>query len=66
MQREASCKAAEQRVAIIILNFNKKADVLACLESVSQWDSTRNDIVVVDNGSTDGTAAAVQVIVLPR
>lgn len=48
-----------ERVVIIILNFNKKPDLLACLESVSMWDNSDNAIVVVDNGSTDGSADAV-------
>ncbi|WP_119460040.1 glycosyltransferase family 2 protein [Rhodospirillaceae bacterium SYSU D60014] len=51
--------AHQERVVIIILNLNKKSDLLACLESVSMWDNRNNAIVVVDNGSTDGSADAV-------
>ncbi len=47
-------------MAVIIVSWNGLEETLACLESLSamRWD--RLTRVVVDNGSTDGTAAAVQ------
>lgn len=42
-------------VAIIILNWNGKKDTLECLESLHQLDYKDYEIVVVDNGSTDGS-----------
>jgi len=46
-------------VAVIVLNFNKKAELLACLDSVRVLDYAPFHVVVVDNGSADGSADAV-------
>lgn len=48
------------RVAIVVLTWNGKALTLACLESVTLLDYEAIEIIVVDNGSTDGTAEAVR------
>jgi GT2 family glycosyltransferase len=42
-------------VFIIILNFNGGTDLEACLESVCQLDYQNCEVVLVDNGSTDGS-----------
>lgn len=47
-------------VAIIILNWNGRIDTLACLDSVSQINYPRLTVVVADNGSNDGSPAAIQ------
>lgn len=52
---------ASPRVIIILLNWNRCADTLACLASLARLDYAAHQIVVVDNGSTDGSAAAVRV-----
>ncbi len=44
------------RVAIVILNWNNAPDTLACLRSVVGLDYPRYHVIVVDNGSTDGSA----------
>lgn len=49
-----------QKVAIIILNFNKRHDILACLKSVYQLDYPSYEVIVVDNASTDGSQDAVR------
>jgi GT2 family glycosyltransferase len=47
-------------VTIIILNWNGRDDTLACLASLARLDYAAHQIVVVDNGSTDGSAAALR------
>ena len=59
---------------IIIVNFNTRADVLACLDSLTRYPpSMPHEIVVVDNASNDGSVEAirsqaprVRLIALPR
>lgn len=47
-------------VAIIVLAWNQCALTLACISSLSSLDYTGHQIIVVDNGSQDGTAEAVR------
>jgi len=47
------------KVAIIILNWNRVRDTIECLESVAKVDYPLFEIVVVDNGSTDGSPEAI-------
>ena len=48
------------RVVIVVVNWNRRDDTLACLASLRglRWD--RWTAIVVDNGSTDGTVEAVR------
>jgi hypothetical protein len=46
-------------VAVIVLNHNKKNDLLECLESVYKQDYKKYEVIVVDNASTDGSVEAV-------
>jgi len=46
-------------VVTIILNLNKKDDTLKCLESVFKLDYHPIEVVVVDNGSTDGSFESI-------
>lgn len=48
------------RVAIVVLAWNGVSLTLACLDSVRSLDYGNLDVIVVDNASTDGTAAAVR------
>jgi hypothetical protein len=48
------------KVLIIVLNWNGKDDTLECLESVRRIDYSNFGIVVVDNGSKDGSVTAIQ------
>lgn len=48
------------KVSIIILNWNGLKDTIECLESVQKIDYPNFDIIVVDNGSTDGSVAAIK------
>jgi len=48
------------RVTIIVLNWNNAPDTLACLESIQQLRYPAYKILVVDNGSTDGSDQEIQ------
>ena len=48
------------KIAIIVLNWNGKSDTLACLESLNKLTYPHFEVLVVDNGSTDGSATAIQ------
>ncbi|MFA6216194.1 MAG: glycosyltransferase family 2 protein [Candidatus Omnitrophota bacterium] len=50
----------EPKVSIIILNWNGKVDTLECLESVFQIDYSNFQVILVDNGSTDGSLQAIR------
>jgi GT2 family glycosyltransferase len=45
----------------VILNWNRKDDTLACLESVMAMEPSPSQVILVDNASTDGTVQAVEV-----
>lgn len=48
------------RVFIIILNWNGKENTEECLQSVQKADYPNYEIVVVDNGSTDGSVGVLR------
>ena len=49
-------KPFDGKVSIIILNFNTKASVQACIESIQKYTHDIDyEVVVIDNGSTDGS-----------
>lgn len=43
------------KISVIILNWNGLKDTIECLESVRKIDYPNYDVIVVDNGSTDGS-----------
>jgi GT2 family glycosyltransferase len=47
-------------VAIVVLNWNGKEDTIECLTSVGQLDYLNYEVIVVDNGSTDGSVNAIR------
>ena len=60
-------------VTIIVLNWNRRDDTLACLDSLAQASLGGASVTVVDNGSRDGSVeairdrhAAVRVLALPE
>jgi GT2 family glycosyltransferase len=49
------------RLSIVIVTFDSAAEIDACLDSIARHPpAVDHDIVVVDNASSDGTAAAVR------
>lgn len=50
----------DKKVAIIVLNWNGGKDTLECLESLKKLDYPDYEIVVVDNGSTDGSPQLIK------
>lgn len=55
-EREVS---ASPKVSIVVLNWNGGGDVIECLKSVRDIDYPDYEIIVVDNGSTDGSVAEI-------
>lgn len=47
-------------VATVVLSWNGRDDTLACLDSLAGMDWPCHSAIVVDNGSHDGTPAAVR------
>jgi GT2 family glycosyltransferase len=52
--------AARPLVSAVVLNWNGGSGVLRLLEDVAAQDYPAVEIVVVDNGSTDGSAAEIE------
>lgn len=48
------------RVVVIVLTWNGRKDTLGCLESLQAVDYPNWEVLVVDNGSEDGTVDAVR------
>lgn len=47
-------------VAVIVLTWNGQPHTMACLRSLATMGVTPTQVIVVDNGSTDGTPMAVR------
>lgn len=50
----------EPRIITVILNTNRRVDTLECLASLTQNTYTNQQILVLDNHSTDGSVAAIR------
>jgi GT2 family glycosyltransferase len=48
------------RVFVITLNWNNASDTIECVDSLKHADIAACDIIVVDNGSRDGSAETVR------
>ena len=46
-------------VSVLIISYNTRALTLACLASLAEQTSLPHEIIVVDNASRDGSAAAI-------
>ncbi len=51
---------ADPQVTVIVLNWNKWERTLDCLESLDGLDYPNFEVVVVDNGSEDGSQACIE------
>jgi GT2 family glycosyltransferase len=47
------------KIVTIVLNWNGRDDTLACLESLQAVDYSNREVLVVDNGSEDGSVEAI-------
>lgn len=58
----SSCPAPapSPRIAVVVLNWNGKDDTLQCLQSLAQLAYGNCEVIVVDNGSADGSVAAIR------
>lgn len=52
--------ATPGRLAVVVLTWNGRADTLACLASLHDQLGPYDTVLLADNGSHDGTLAAVQ------
>ncbi len=48
------------KLAVVVVNWNSRDDLAACLRSLAAQTHRALDVVVVDNGSTDGSAELVR------
>lgn len=53
-------KRQNDRICIILLNWNGKKDTLECLESLSKVSYSPFTTIVVDNGSTDDSVSTIR------
>ncbi|MDD5111136.1 MAG: glycosyltransferase family 2 protein [Candidatus Altiarchaeota archaeon] len=51
---------ASPKVSVMVLNWNGKGDTLECLSSLARLDYPDYEVVVVDNGSTDGSQQEIK------
>ncbi len=47
------------KISVVVLNWNGREDTLRCLESLKGVDYPNWEVLVVDNGSEDGSVAAI-------
>lgn len=58
--RQAAQTAARQDVAIVVLNWNGRADTLDCLDSLVRLCTPGCRVIAADNGSGDSSVAAIR------
>lgn len=60
--RESQTAAENPSVACILLNWNGWKDTLACLRALSRSDYRNMSLLVIDNGSTDGSVEHIRCV----
>ncbi len=58
--KEATTETPLPLVSAIVPTWNRREDLLACLRSLKRQKGVRLEIIVADDGSTDGSEAAVR------
>jgi len=48
------------RVSVIVVNWNRRDDVVDCIHSLGEQTGVTFEIIVVDNGSTDGSTDVLE------
>lgn len=59
MPRAPTTSESSPLISVIIVNWNRADDVMLCLRYLQTLRQSRMQIIVVDNGSTDGSAGAL-------
>lgn len=55
----ASPRAGAPRLSVVIVNFNTREQTLDCIRSVRASAPAGTEVIVVDNGSSDGSVTAI-------
>jgi len=55
IKNEVIKKTANRKVSIIMLTFNQKETTIKCIESLKRNTEADYELIIVDNGSNDGT-----------
>jgi hypothetical protein len=55
MDASSDSEASAPRVSVVILNYNGLEFAKQCIQSVVESDYQNLEVIVVDNGSTDGS-----------
>jgi GT2 family glycosyltransferase/2-polyprenyl-3-methyl-5-hydroxy-6-metoxy-1,4-benzoquinol methylase len=59
VEAEIPMQNEKPKVSVVILNWNGMKDTLECLSTVRQLDYPNYEIIIVDNGSNDGSVDAI-------
>src|SRR5215510_11882464 len=59
-------RALKPAISVIVVNLNRRDLLQRCLESLWRQTCTDFEVIVVDNGSTDGSADLLRTIREPR
>ena len=60
MQTDSNKARKHPRIGVVVLNWNGRDDTLECLKSVFDIEYPNFETILVDNGSQDGSVAAIR------